>query len=100
MAARNTAVFGIYPSEEEAKEPPPELRPAASLAARGASWPASAHSQSPDWAPHRCRSNMAALWTGVGGAVGGLVGALVGLGIPEYEAKRYETSGTSRNWKR
>src|SRR6187402_1721323 len=26
----------------------------------------------------------------VGGAVGGLTGALVGLGIPEYEAKRYE----------
>lgn len=26
----------------------------------------------------------------VGGAVGGLVGALVGMGIPEYEAKRYE----------
>ena len=34
---------------------------------------------------------MAALaGVGVGGAVGGLVGALVGLGIPEYEAKRYE----------
>jgi len=27
---------------------------------------------------------------GVGGAVGGLLGALVGMGIPEYEAKRYE----------
>ena len=27
---------------------------------------------------------------GVGGALGGLVGALVGMGIPEYEAKRYE----------
>src|SRR5215470_5112673 len=27
---------------------------------------------------------------GVGGTVGGLVGALVGLGIPEYEATRYE----------
>src|ERR1700676_2384158 len=27
---------------------------------------------------------------GVGGAVGGFAGALVGLGIPEYEAKRYE----------
>ena len=27
---------------------------------------------------------------GAGGAVGGLVGALVGMGIPEYEAKRYE----------
>ncbi|MFI5076198.1 MAG: DUF3341 domain-containing protein, partial [Vicinamibacteria bacterium] len=27
---------------------------------------------------------------GAGGAVGGFVGALVGMGIPEYEAKRYE----------
>jgi hypothetical protein len=27
---------------------------------------------------------------GAGGALGGLVGALVGMGIPEYEAKRYE----------
>src|SRR5271165_6092765 len=27
---------------------------------------------------------------GVGGALGGLAGALVGMGIPEYEAKRYE----------
>jgi hypothetical protein len=27
---------------------------------------------------------------GVGGTVGGIVGALVGMGIPEYEAKRYE----------
>ncbi len=27
---------------------------------------------------------------GAGGAVGGIVGALVGMGIPEFEAKRYE----------
>jgi hypothetical protein len=27
---------------------------------------------------------------GAGGTVGGLIGALVGLGIPEFEAKRYE----------
>jgi len=34
---------------------------------------------------------MAALaGAGVGGAVGGLAGALIGMGIPEYEAKRYE----------
>lgn len=34
---------------------------------------------------------MAALaGAGVGGAVGGLTGALAGMGIPEYEAKRYE----------
>ena len=34
---------------------------------------------------------MAALaGAGVGGTVGGVTGALIGLGIPEYEAKRYE----------
>jgi hypothetical protein len=34
---------------------------------------------------------MAALSGGaIGAGVGGLTGALVGLGIPEYEAKRYE----------
>lgn len=34
---------------------------------------------------------MAALaGAGAGGIVGGLTGALVGMGIPEYEAKRYE----------
>jgi hypothetical protein len=27
---------------------------------------------------------------GTGGVIGGLIGALVGMGIPEYEAKRYE----------
>jgi hypothetical protein len=27
---------------------------------------------------------------GAGGAVGGIIGALVGMGIPEYEATRYE----------
>ena len=27
---------------------------------------------------------------GVGGAVGGVAGALIGMGIPEFEAKRYE----------
>jgi hypothetical protein len=26
----------------------------------------------------------------IGGTAGGIMGALVGLGIPEYEAKRYE----------
>ncbi len=34
---------------------------------------------------------MAALGgAGLGGAVGGIAGALIGIGIPEYEAKRYE----------
>jgi len=39
---------------------------------------------------------MAALaGVGVGGAVGAITGALIGMGIPEYEAKRYE--GRIRN---
>jgi hypothetical protein len=29
---------------------------------------------------------------GIGGTVGGVAGGLIGLGIPEYEAKRYETA--------
>lgn len=29
---------------------------------------------------------------GIGGAVGGIGGALVGMGIPEYEAKRFESA--------
>jgi hypothetical protein len=34
---------------------------------------------------------MAALaGVGAGGVVGGLAGSLIGIGIPEYEAKRYE----------
>jgi hypothetical protein len=34
---------------------------------------------------------MAALaGAGAGGVVGGITGALIGMGIPEYEAKRYE----------
>src|SRR5712692_11617172 len=34
---------------------------------------------------------MAALaGAGVGGAIGGVTGALIGMGIPEFEAKRYE----------
>lgn len=28
---------------------------------------------------------------GVGSAIGGIAGALIGLGVPELEAKRYET---------
>lgn len=41
---------------------------------------------------------MAALAGGaIGGATGGVIGALVGLGIPEFEAKRYEEKLRSGN---
>jgi hypothetical protein len=36
------------------------------------------------------RNSAALTGVGVGGAIGGITGALVGMGIPEYEAKRYE----------
>jgi uncharacterized membrane protein len=33
----------------------------------------------------------------IGGATGGVIGALVGMGIPEYEAKRYDGKIKSGN---
>jgi hypothetical protein len=46
-------------------------------------FPCSRHlTRKPD---HGCAGGL-----GAGGAVGGLVGALVSMGIPEYEAQRYE----------
>ena len=43
------------------------------------------------WAQvHAHVDEIRALRVQVGGAVGGLTGALIGMGIPEYEAKRYE----------
>ena len=39
---------------------------------------------------HRCRSNHGRTGRGWCWRSGGLTGALVGMGIPEYEAKRYE----------
>ncbi len=55
-------------------------------------WPASALLAIPGLGPFIAAGPiMAALaGAGVGGTVGGIAGALVGLGIPEYEAKRYE----------
>lgn len=32
---------------------------------------------------------------GIGGTVGGITGALIGMGMPEYEAKRFESSVSS-----
>ncbi len=131
MAGKNTAVFGIYPSETEAE------RAVDTLIAAG--FPSSTISvllpdtrSTKEFAHHKdtkapegttvgattggviggtlgvlagvgalaipgigpfiaagpIMAGLAGL--GVGGAVGGLVGALVGMGIPEYEAKRYE----------
>src|ERR1700723_1058440 len=42
------------------------------------------------WTVHCGRTDYGGAGGGVGGAIGGLTGALIGMGIPEYEAKRYE----------
>ena len=44
----------------------------------------------PGLGPFIAAGPIMAAGAGVGGAVGGVTGALVGMGIPEYEAKRYE----------
>ena len=83
-----------FAHEKQTKAPEggrPASQPAARSAARWDCWPALAHwrSRASGRSSRQGRSGRLA-GVGVGGAVGGLVGALVGMGIPEYEAKRYE----------
>ena len=74
------------------KERPPALPQEPSPAAYSDGWPVL------DFSPFRASvrsSRPVRSWphspgAGALGAVGGIVGALVGMGIPEYEAKRYE----------
>jgi len=131
MAGKNTAVFGIYRSRQQAEQAVDEL-----LAAGFRNEDISAllpenvgtkdfahekHTKAPEGAATGAGTGAALGGTlgllagigalaipglgpfiaagpimgalagaGAGGAVGGLLGALVGMGIPEYEAKRYE----------
>jgi hypothetical protein len=65
------------------KELPLGRQPARSSAGRWR-FPASDHCSPLDPSGQRSPES------GVGGAIGGITAALVGMGIPEYEAKRYE----------
>jgi hypothetical protein len=78
------------PKHQKVPQPVPEQEHC--WAADWDGWSASVPSQFPDWGPSLAAGPiMAALaGAGVGGAVGGITGALIGMGIPEYEAKRYE----------
>ena len=83
MADKNTAAFGIY-SDRTAVETAVDTLKAEGYRNTDISvlFPQTTGTAGPI---------MAALaGAGVGGTVGGVVGALVGMGIPEYEAKRYE----------
>ena len=69
-------------------EPPPAESSAVLWACSRVSEPSPFQGFGPFIAAGPIMAGLAGL--GVGGAVGGLVGGLVGMGIPEYEAKRYE----------
>jgi hypothetical protein len=131
MAGKNTAVFGIYPTQAAVERAVDELRvggfrstdisvlfpenvgtkdfahekgtkapegattgvSTGALAGGALGWLAGIGALAiPGLGPFIAAGPiMAALaGAGVGGAVGGLTGALIGMGIPEYEAKRYE----------
>jgi hypothetical protein len=119
MSSKNTAVFGIYKSAEDAERAVNTLIGAgfasstiSVLLPDSRSTREFAHekdTKAPEGATAGVTAGIGALaipgvgpliaagpimaglaGLGVGGAVGGLVGALIGMGIPEYEAKRYE----------
>src|SRR6266849_4459520 len=113
MAGKHTAVFGIYPNYASVENGVDGLK-AAGFSNRDISvlFPQSAGSKdfahekgtkAPEGATAGAGTGVvlggAMGWLmgvgalaipGLGGAVGGIAGALVGMGIPEYEAKRYE----------
>ena len=88
--ARATSRTSITPRRPRALRPAP--RPEAPWEAVSAGWSASARSRSraSDRSSPPVRSWRRSAAPRIGAAVGGLTGALVGMGIPEFEAKRYE----------
>jgi len=89
--AKNKAMFGIYSSRVGVESAVDALKAAgfrnsdiSVLMPEGVATREFAHEK------HTKAPEGAA--TGAGGAVGGIAGALIGMGIPEYEAKRYEGS--------
>jgi len=91
MAEKNTAVFGIYSTTAAAESAAATLVGAGfsnsdiSVLAPDQSSPRELGTEKATKAPEGTTTGVAA-----GGALGGTLGLLVGMGIPEYEAKRYE----------
>src|SRR5580704_9154210 len=93
MSGKNTAVFGIYPSYTTVEMGVEGLK-SAGFSNRDISVLLPESSGTRDFAHEKGtkapEGATTGAGTGVGGAVGGITGALIGMGIPEYEAKRYE----------
>src|SRR5215471_1576225 len=95
MSGKNTAVFGIYATRVDVYDAVDTLKMEGfrntdisvlfpeNVGTKD--FAAEKHTKAPEGA-----TTGAGTGAVMGGAVGGIVGALVGMGIPEYEAKRYE----------
>src|ERR1035441_5873027 len=117
MSGKNTAVFGIYPTYDNVESGVEALKTAgfrntdiSVLVPQNVGSKDFAHekgSKAPEGAAAGAGIGALAIpglgafiaagpivaalaGVGVGGTIGGITGALIGLGIPEYEAKRYE----------
>ena len=90
--SRTTKAFSVD-NETKAPEGAATGAGAGALLGGGLGWLAGIGALAiPGFGPHIAAGPIMAALTGaaVGGTVGGLTGALVGMGIPEYEASRYE----------
>ncbi len=89
----NTAVFGIYASRSQVENAVEELR-AAGFRNTDISVLFPDNVGTREFAHEKDTKVPEGVTTGAtsgaGGVLGGLAGALIGMGIPEYEAKRYE----------
>jgi uncharacterized membrane protein len=97
---RNTDISVLFPENEgtkdfahEKKTKAPEGTATGATTGAGLGWLAGIGALAiPGLGPFIAAGPIMAALAGVGagGAIGGITGALIGMGIPEYEAKRYE----------
>ena len=86
------AILRTNSTPRRPRVPPLGLVAGAVLGARWAGSSGLALWPSLGWDPSSRRDRLWRRWPGrgLGAATGGIAGGLIGLGIPEYEAKRYE----------
>jgi heat induced stress protein YflT len=96
MSSKNTAVFGIFPTHESADAAVDALR---TKGFRNTDvsvlFPQNVGSKEFGHEKGTKSAEGAVAGGGTGAVIGGTTGALIGLGLPEYQAKRYE--GRMRN---
>jgi hypothetical protein len=89
--AKNIALYGIYPNRSMVEKAVTELKDAG-FRHSDISVLFSAGGDTKEFAVEKEAKapEGAATGAGTGAVVGGIAGALIGMGIPEYEANRYE----------